>query len=117
LRAYYQELLQLCRKEKAIREGRFYDLQPFHRGQQHYHDQVLSYLRFTGEECLLFIINFSVESHQSCTIIIPEHLLVLWGLVGEFQLKGIFGTTDRPIYAGQLQLSLPPLASFILRVK
>lgn len=116
LRAYYRELLHLCRQEAAIQQGHFYDLQSCNRSREGYTDQVLSYLRFTEEECLLFAVNFSVQESQSCTIAIPEHLLTELKIGTVFRIKGIFGTKDQLNYHNQVQLTLPPLASFIFKI-
>lgn len=117
LRAYYRELLQLCNKEEAIRRGQFYDLQEHNRRRECYGDQVLTYLRFTEEECLLFVLNFSVEVSQFCKVSIPEDLLRSLGLESHFTWEGIFGTQEKRLYREQIDLVLPPLASFILKVK
>ncbi|HKK76003.1 MAG TPA: alpha-amylase family glycosyl hydrolase [Saprospiraceae bacterium] len=117
LRAYYRELLQLCNTEEAIRRGQFYDLQEHNRRGEGYGDQVLTYLRFTEEECLLFVLNFSVEVSQFCKVNIPEHLLRSLGLERNFTWEGIFGTQEKWLYQEQIDLILPPLASFILKVR
>lgn len=117
LRAYYQELFQLCRSRAAICKGRFYDLQVHHRRQNAYSHQVLSYLRFTREECLLFVINFSVTQYQSCSISLPSALMDDLALPSGFRLQGIFGTTNEYVYEEGVSLELPPLASFVLLCK
>lgn len=116
LRSYYRELLQLCGQRKAIQWGNFYDLQVSNRRELAYSDQVLSYLRFTETECLLFLINFSVEYQQNCRISLPEHLLKALGKKNGFELSGIFGTTKRWEYRSGLEIEIPPLASFILEL-
>lgn len=117
LRAYYQELLALCQRESAIRKGYFYDLQPHYRGQQGYADQVLVYLRYNDDDGLLFAINFSVSTYQACTITFPENVLDRLQLETKFELAGVFGTTARLWYNEKVQFDLPPLASFIFKIK
>lgn len=115
LRTYYQELLQLCRKEDAIKLGHFYDLHPANKNSPGYSEKVLSYARFTKKELLIFIIHFGVEERPAFEFRIPESILNYLDLGSTVELKGIFGTTNTYIYKGKIHLEMPPLGSFILK--
>lgn len=116
LRAYYQELLQLCRKEEAIKRGYFYDLQPLNKNNEGYSEKVLSYVRFTDKELLVFIIHFGVEERPVFDLMIPEEVLSYLALGPTIELKGVFGTTKTYLFGGKMRVEMPPLGSFILKV-
>lgn len=73
LREVYSKVLNLCNSEKAISEGKFFDLMYVnyenHRFNPHRH---YAFLRFYGNELLVIISNFSDEE-ASVEINIPSH--------------------------------------------
>lgn len=73
LREVYSKVLNLCNSEKAITEGKFFDLMYVnyenHRFNPHRH---YAFLRFYGNELLVIISNFSDEE-ASVEINIPSH--------------------------------------------
>jgi glycosidase len=117
LRSYYVELMQFCRKYEAIRSGHFYDLQPLLQKQAAYSTQLLSYLRFRGKECLIFICNFSSEQEYQFRLTIPIQILSALGYTEEIQLQGIFGTDNKFLYDHGLDVAIPKLGSFVLQVE
>lgn len=72
LRAAYQEILEACNNQEAIREGQFYDLHYYNRNDQYtgYSDKVYAFVRHTEAQVLLIVINFD-ESPQTAKIKIP----------------------------------------------
>lgn len=60
LRSLYKRVLNLCNENEAIREGNFFDLM-YANLQNHDYDphSVFSWLRYTDDEVLLFVANFS----------------------------------------------------------
>lgn len=73
LRDTYSKVLNLCNSEKAISEGKFFDLMYVnyenHRFNPHRH---FAFLRFYGNELLVIIANFSDEE-ASVEVNIPSH--------------------------------------------
>lgn len=73
LREVYSKVLNLCNSEKAISEGKFFDLMYVnyenHRFNPHRH---YAFLRFYGNELLVIIANFSDEE-ASVEVNIPSH--------------------------------------------
>ena len=80
LRDFYARLLTLCNKEKALREGRFFDLMYVN-----YHNPGLdphrdyAYLRSTDDDTLLIIANFS-DRDKEISVTLPRHAFNTLGL-------------------------------------
>ena len=80
LRDFYARLLTLCNKEKALREGRFFDLMYVN-----YHNPGLdphrdyAYLRSTDDETLLIIANFG-DRDKEISVTLPRHAFNTLGL-------------------------------------
>ncbi len=80
LRDFYTRLLTLCNKEKALREGRFFDLMYVN-----YHNPGLdphrdyAYLRSTDDETLLIIANFG-DRDKEISVTLPRHAFNTLGL-------------------------------------
>lgn len=72
LRKAYQHLLSFALENQTVQKGAFYDLQWANRDNVNYDSQhIYSFLRYTEEELLLFIVNFSTQS-QRVTMIVPD---------------------------------------------
>lgn len=125
LREFYQMLLNLA-QEEAIRAGYFYDLHRYNRQLTNgYNDQVYAFLRFTENQRLLIVSNFSAQETQSFNLKIPVTAIRAMGLSEEatYQLRDIFRTettatmnTDDAISSegnSGVSVSLPPLASYV----
>lgn len=117
LRAYYLELIQFCRKYEAIKRGAFYDLQSSMSGQTGYSEQVLTYLRFTEKECLLFICNFNKQESFSFKVRLPDSILSMLDWPSKGSLQGLFGTKDRYAYDQGMDVEVPVLASLVFLCK
>lgn len=113
LRSYYVELMQFCRKFEAIKKGAFYDLQPWMSKQAGYSEQVLTYLRFTENECLLFVCNFSRHQSFSFKLTLPDSILNMLTWPSNGALEGIFGTKASYVYKQGVDLDVPVLGSLV----
>lgn len=72
LRKFYNKLLLLC-QEPAIQNGYMYDLHPHNRSNSRgYKDYSYAFLRFTTEQQLLIIVNFSNTHSINCHLKIPQ---------------------------------------------
>lgn len=90
LRQFYQKLLHLCKRSEAISQGRFYDLVWANTDDWIFNrDKIYSYLRFTENQQLLFVVNFDRHNTQKFRVKIPEHAFGEMGLnsINNFQIK------------------------------
>lgn len=74
LRNYYSKLLNFSISNRAISEGKFYDLMwanNFAGGPNT--NYIYSYLRYYGDECLLIVVNFNKNKSEHFKLKIPEH--------------------------------------------
>lgn len=95
LQAAYRRVLTLCREEKAISQGQFFDLMYANIGGWRFNEhRQFTFLRKYGNEVLLFVINFdpvpaevaiNIPSHAFSFLQIPqvEHYQVVDLLTGE----------------------------------
>ncbi len=71
LNHFYQQLFSFVKKSNAVQLGHFFDLQYVQ--SEHYPSKyVYSYLRYSNEEQLLFVINFHATETFQLEIIIPD---------------------------------------------
>lgn len=86
LRAMYSRILNLCNSEKAISEGKFFDLMyvnyenPRFNPHRHY-----AFLRFYGDELLVILANFDSQE-ASVEVNIPSHAFEYLGIDRGFAL-------------------------------
>jgi hypothetical protein len=73
LQAYYKNILNLCNKEKAIREGDFFDIMyaNYNNNMMNEHRQY-AFLRKSGHDLILIVANFEDKPAHSW-IKIPSH--------------------------------------------
>lgn len=72
LRSLYARVLTMLNSEEALRRGAFFDLQYANLNRIGYNPHVLfSFLRYTSEQKLLIILNFS-HRQEACHLHIPE---------------------------------------------
>lgn len=80
LQQFYTTLLNLCSKEKAIRDGDFYDLMYANPKNEHFNPHChYAYLRRVGNEVVLCAVNFS-DADTEMDITIPAHVFELYQL-------------------------------------
>ncbi len=75
LRSQYALVLGLCNKEKAISEGRFFDLMYVNLNNPSFNPhRQFAFLRYTGSTALLIAVNFA-DADADARIIIPAHAM------------------------------------------
>lgn len=84
LRAEYTKILKACNEQEALKAGDFFDLHYYNRtsGFTGYSDRVYAFLRYTNDQKLLVVTNFS-ESEEVADIKIPEGAWKLMKLISE----------------------------------
>lgn len=82
LREFYCNLIGICRKEKALTAGLYYDLMPPNY-ENHAFDStsLFAFLRGKDADLLLVVTNFS-RSEKTASIIIPDHAFDFFGIRG-----------------------------------
>jgi len=76
LRQFYQKLLNLCKRSEAITQGKFYDLMWANTDDMIFdRNKIYTYLRYTENQRLLFIVNFDRIHSKKIRVKIPEHAI------------------------------------------
>jgi len=73
LRGFYQKLLLAARYYEAIRVGAFYELMLANQQSPGFNERVYIYLRYTGQQWILVIVNFNREPH-TLNVKLPDDL-------------------------------------------
>lgn len=123
LQAFYTKILSICNKEKAIREGSFFDIMYCNHGNQMMDEnRQYAFLRKDGHDLILVVANFDNKTSRSW-IKIPTHAFecmnipvkdtplqtkdLLTGKKGEINL----------IPDGTVYVEIPPYSGKILKIK
>lgn len=124
LRAMYSTVLNMCNREKAIREGNFFDLMYANLRNPYFnpHKQ-FAFLRYADDQILLIIDNFDSKP-ATCGVIIPDLAFdmagikegayqtndLLWGLPHTFEVQ-----RDKPVKfeIGAYDAMIIPLQKFV----
>ena len=117
LRDFYVRLLKLAGSSEAIRQGKFYELQDANNLSKEYdQNKVYTYLRYTGKQQLLIVVNFSDTKTYKPTLIIPDEAYKAMGLDPQhvYQFQDILNDGSPNLSLG---LSLPPLSATVLEIK
>ena len=94
LNHFYQQLFSFVKKSNAVQLGHFFDLQYVQ--SEHYPSKyVYSYLRYSNEEQLLFVINFHATETFQLEIIIPD---LAFELMNKYKLKWKLDNSFTPPY-------------------
>lgn len=80
---FYQKLFRFVKKSNAVQMGQFFDLQ-YAQSSIYPSKYVYSYLRYSDEEQLLFILNFHATETFQLEIIIPD---LAFELMNKYNLK------------------------------
>jgi glycosidase len=97
LRSTYKSILNLALHNETVRSGAFYDLQWFNRDNENYNGRfIFSFLRYTKDEVLLFIVNFD-SNPQTVKLVLPDDALKLAGLSADYKAEVIFVTAGSKI--------------------
>lgn len=88
LRKLYTNILNFAKNEPCITSGQFYGLHWANKDNPMYNsDKVYAYLRYTDEEVLVFLYNFS-DSEQIVKLYIPDDAMAMSGLKKLSHFKG-----------------------------
>ena len=115
LREFYCKLLNICRQNEAIREGKFWELMLANEHQQGFDTRTYLYVRYTDKQRILVITNFNREERNIQTLL-PADLLQLLKLSGSYQftdlLSGVVYHTDN--IANGVAIHLPAMSGMLL---
>lgn len=97
IRAFYQKVLTLCNKEKAISQGEFFDLMYVNQdGWKMNPNRQFAFLRKYGKEVLLVVANFdAISVHVSINI--PQHAFDCWAMPPLNEVKACELLTDTDV--------------------
>ncbi len=119
LRDSYARILNLCASAPALKTGAFYDLDWRNRDISSNYDYLYSFLRFSPEQRLLIIANFSIDESVSSSVCLPPAALAAMGLeAGAMGASDILGSgKSLSVSAGGIiQLELEPLECLVLEL-
>ena len=122
LQSFYSTLLNLCSKEKAIREGDFYDLMYANPKSDSFNPRTnYAYLRRAGEEVLLCVTNFDSED-AVLDVNIPGHVFELYQLRNQQKVTAtdlLSGTKQAIRFCADQpsQVKVPANSGVILKIK
>lgn len=116
LREFYSKLLNICRQNEAIREGKFWELMLANEHQPGFDTRMYMYLRYTDKQRILAITNFNREE-RNIQALLPTDLLQLLKLSGGYQLtdllSGVIYHTDN--IADGVAIQLPAMSGMLLQ--
>ncbi|MBR1666637.1 MAG: alpha-amylase [Bacteroidaceae bacterium] len=122
LQSFYSTLLNLCSKEKAIREGDFYDLMYANPKSDSFNPRTnYAYLRRAGQEVLLCVTNFDSED-AVLDVNIPAHVFELYQLRNQQKVTAtdlLSGTKQAIRFCADQpsQVKVPANSGVILKIK
>jgi glycosidase len=121
LRDFYKRLLNFTLKSDALM-GKFQEIQSINREKTlNYDPGMYSYVRWSANEKLIVVVNFSWVTTSSFELKIPADIIAAWNIK-----DGLYNVTDQ-LYGskaqlkvtdgkGTIQLSVKPSESFIFRI-
>jgi glycosidase len=122
LRDFYKRLLNFTIESSALM-GNYQDLQHFNQANtEWYNDKVLSFARWSKDEQLIIISNFSESETYGFELQIPADLMDKLMLVpGEYQLKEqLYGSYETKLVVNEsnaaARIDIQPLESLVLRI-
>jgi glycosidase len=123
LRDFYKRLLNFTIQSNAL-AGHYRDIHQYNREYtENYNDKTLSFVRWSDDEQLIIISNFSAENSQEFDLKISEEIVKAWELESKTyelsdQLYNTY-TTELAIANGKgsAKITLEPLQSLILKLK
>ena len=122
LQNFYTTLLNLCNKEKAIREGEFFDLTYANLEGCYFNEhKQYAFFRKAGKELLLVIVNFD-QSPAAPNVMIPTHAFEYLGIPFKESYKAkdlLTGNTENLTMAPdqRTQILLEGYGAKILKIK
>ncbi|MEN3324393.1 alpha-amylase family glycosyl hydrolase [Mariniflexile soesokkakense] len=123
LRDFYKRLLNFTINSSAL-AGNYQDIHLFNRkNTENYNDKVLSFVRWSTEEKLIIVSNFSADDTYGFDLQLPEDLIKKLNLENgkykvEDQLYSKYGSTLK-VENGKayVHIDIKPLESFIFKIK
>jgi glycosidase len=117
LRDFYGRLLRLSAGSEAIRRGRFYELQDANNLGKEYDQRYLySYLRYTDQQKLLIVVNFSRDKTVRPTIRIPNEAKQAAG-IDPNRFSTYTDLLNNAPPTESLTLTLAPLSAYVFEIK
>lgn len=129
LRGFYKEILTLCNNSQAISSGGFFDLHYYNRTDNFtgYSDKVYAYIRHSGNEKLLFVLNFG-DSEEEANVKIPQHAFDLMAIdAAEVIIEDFYNWNQKQSLSakvlsdqgnsGGLRLTVAPNSYKILKIR
>lgn len=119
LRDFYKRLLTLAGSSEAIRRGRFYELQDANNLGKNYNQRHLyAYLRYTEQQQVLVVVNFSPDKAYKPDIIISPEAFLAMGIPNS--ASAVYTYTDllnggEPLLG--LNQTLEPLSAHVYELK
>lgn len=121
LRDFYSRLLNFTLKSSAML-GKFQEIQSVNRKETQNYDQGLySFVRYSEEEKLIIIANFSWVTSSRIDLIVPEDVILAWRLIdGSYTIKDqLYGSSTVLNVVngkGTIHLNIKPSESFIFKL-
>ena len=121
LRDFYSRLLNFTLKSSAML-GKFQEIQSINRKETQNYDQGLySFVRYSEEEKLIIIANFSWVTSSRIDLIVPEDVILAWKLTdGSYTVKDqLYGSSTVLNVVngkGTIHLNIKPSESFIFKL-
>ena len=123
LRDFYKRLLNFTINSSALAKH-YQDIHLFNRKHtEWYNDKVLSFVRWSEEEKLVIVSNFSLEKAYGFELQIPQDIIKTWDLKdGEYQVQDqlydeYHSTLKIKNQQATTRIDIKPLESFILKIK
>lgn len=121
LRDFYSRLLNFTLKSSAML-GKFQEIQSVNRKETQNYDQGLySFVRYSEDEKLIIIANFSWVTSSRIDLIVPEDVILAWKLTdGSYTIKDqLYGSSTVLNVVngkGTIHLNIKPSESFIFKL-
>jgi glycosidase len=122
LRDFYKRLLNFTITSDALM-GEYRDIHQFNReNTEWYNEKVLSFVRYSEDEKLIVISNFSAENKYGFELKLPENIIQKWNLkVGEYKVTDqLYNEYSSTLVVkknqAKVRIDLKPLESFILKL-
>ena len=120
LRDFYARLMTFVRNSPALM-GAYKEIHTTNKNTAGYDGQLFSFARWSAEQKLLIVSNFSATDAKRFSLAVPSTLIANWRLRdGEYKLKDRLGkgkvTLQLQNMQGQIALELAPLQSVILEL-
>ena len=122
LRDFYKKLLNFVIQSEAL-TGAFDEIQTINRNEtEGYDSEIYSFVRYTENEKLIVVSNFSWVKSNHFTLRIPQYIIEKWNIVdGKYsvtnQLYGEIFSLTIENNIGFISLNIKPSESFILKIE